>query len=327
MALSDYWQADTVRDSKAGRTQALPETPDTPIKSNANPAVQSYQKMQHSLSSFYSKPPQDESLKEEVAALKEQLAQRENPQARTIESQIAIMEKSYQMAAKYFPGSAKAGDSLQSKPVKKEDTDHFMAVVPADKSVVSSLQRYETEPLYGQGIQSPQQHFSGTGSKEGQPEPANSIRACIHQTSKIIGEGPVQLRLLQEARIGNYTLKRGMLLTATAKFQANRLQLQVVSVEIDGSIVPVNLSVYDLDGQKGVNMPYSAENTAINGTLANMGNTSGSSFTLNRSAGQQITADMTKGLIQGVSGYFSKKVKTTKVTLVAGYQVLLVSKK
>jgi conjugative transposon TraM protein len=102
--------------------------------------------------------------------------------------------------------------------------------------------------------------------------------------------------------------------------------LQVVSVEVEGKIVPVNLSVYDLDGQKGLNLPYAPEVTAVNGTLANMGNSAGGGITVNRSAGQQLTSDAARGLIQGVSGYFSKKVKPQKATLRAGYQLFLVSK-
>ena len=135
------------------------------------------------------------------------------------------------------------------------------------------------------------------------------------------------MRLVQDARIGETTLPSGFILSAVAKFQQNRLQLQVVSIEVDGSILPVNLTVYDLDGQQGLNVPYAPEVSAVNGTLANMGNTAGSSFTINRSAGQQLVADASRGVIQGVSGYFSKKVRAQKVTLKAGHQVYLVSKK
>lgn len=42
---------------------------------------------------------------------------------------------------------------------------------------------------------------------------------------------------------------------------------------------------------------------------------------------QPAAADASRGLIQGVSGYFSKKVKAQKVTLKSSHQVFLVSKK
>jgi hypothetical protein len=47
---------------------------------------------------------------------------------------------------------------------------------------------------------------------------------------------------------------------------------------------------------------------------------------LTQSAGQQMAADLSRGVVQGISGYFSKKVRTPKVTLKAGHQLFLVPK-
>lgn len=59
----------------------------------------------------------------------------------------------------------------------------------------------------------------------------------------------------------------------------------------------------------------------------NMSQTSGTSLMLTQSAGQQVAADLSRGVVQGISGYFSKKVKAPKVTIKAGHQLFLVSKK
>ena len=40
-------------------------------------------------------------------------------------------------------------------------------------------------------------------------------------------------------------------------------------------------------------------------------------------AGAQIASDLGKGVIQGVSGYVAKKMRTVKVTLKAGHRLLL----
>jgi hypothetical protein len=42
---------------------------------------------------------------------------------------------------------------------------------------------------------------------------------------------------------------------------------------------------------------------------------------MNASTGQQVAADLSRGVVQGISGYFAKKVRTPKVTLKAGHQV------
>ena len=116
------------------------------------------------------------------------------------------------------------------------------------------------------------------------------------------------------------------MLTATAKFLNGRLQLKVTSVELEGNIIPVDITIYDIDGQQGLYVPYSPEMNALTEIAANMSQTSGTSIMMTRSAGQQVAGDLSRGVVQGVSGYFSKKVRTPKVTLKAGHQVFLVSK-
>lgn len=328
MTLSDYWQSDSIQQKNDTVTGLSEKAQETKPARDANPALNSYKMMQHSLGNFYQKDRAQEALQSENERLKAQLDASQASQGQKPDDRLALMEKSYQMAAKYFPGATKSMDTLSANPSKQKQEDDFVTVLPGRKSVVSQLYRKVPDSLLLVRLANGQQQVFTTTN--GQPDvslPPNSIRACIHQTHKLVGEGSVQLRLLQDVRIGKVMLPSGYILTATTTFQGNRLQMQVVSVEIDGSIIPVNLTVYDLDGQRGLNLPYSAEVTAVNGTLANMSNTGGSSFTLNRSAGQQLTSDMTRGLIQGVSGYFSKKVTVQKATLKQGYQLLLVSKK
>ncbi len=328
MTLSDYWQSDSTGQDKETAAGLSENAQEKKPHKDADPALSSYKTMQHSLGSFYQKDRVQEALQAENERLKNQLREKQASQGPKPDDRLALMEKSYQMAAKYFPGVPQPVDTLAAGRLKKESADQdFVAVVTDKKTVVSQLYRKVPDSLLLARLASGEYHgFTTAGYAQGVSLPPNAIRACIHQTHKLVGEGSVQLRLLQDVRIGKAVLPSGYILTAATKFQGNRLQMQVVSIEIDGSIVPVNLTVYDLDGQKGLNLPYSAEVTAVNGTLANMGNTGGSSFTLNRSAGQQLTSDMTRGLIQGVSGYFSKKVTAQKATLKQGYQLFLVSK-
>jgi len=327
MTLSDYWQSDSTRQDDDTVTGLSEKAQETKPARDANPALNSYKTMQHSLGNFYQKDNAREALKSENERLKAQLEANQVSQGQKPDDRLALMEKSYQMAAKYFPGATKALDTVNTRPKTEKQEDDFVTVLPDAKTVVSQLYRKVPDSLLLVHLANgEQQVFTTAGDQQDVSLPPNSIRACIHQTLRLVGEGSVQLRLLQDVRIGKAVLPSGHILTAATTFQGNRLQMQVVSVEIDGSIVPVNLTVYDLDGQKGLNLPYSAEVTAVNGTLANMGNTGGTSFTLNRSAGQQLTSDMTRGLIQGVSGYFSKKVTAQKATLKQGYQLFLVSK-
>ncbi len=325
MTLSDYWHPDSLANKNETPPSAQAGEPASPSGRDVNPALGSYRTMQRSLGTFYQQDPDQDALRKENQQLKEQLNQ-QNPQHKNLD-RLALMEKSYQMAAKYFPGAVQAGDPVKNETEKKAEESPFLMVLPDQKVIVSKLRQKEQDSLallrFAEGHY---RSFTTIGESSKEVPFPNSIQACIHQNGKITGEGSVQIRLLQAARLGGVVLPKGFIVTATAKFQTNRLQLQVVSVEVDGNIFPVNLSVYDLDGQKGLNLPYTAEVTAVNGTLANMGNSAGGSFTINRSAGQQLTSDAARGLIQGVSGYFSKKVKPQKATLRGGYQLFLVSK-
>ena len=93
--------------------------------------------------------------------------------------------------------------------------------------------------------------------------------------------------------------------------------------EYDGTIIPVELAVYDTDGQPGIFIPNSMEMNAVREVAANMGGSLGSSINISTNAGAQLASDLGKGLIQGTSQYIAKKMRTVKVHLKSGYKVML----
>jgi hypothetical protein len=66
------------------------------------------------------------------------------------------------------------------------------------------------------------------------------------------------------------------------------------------------------DGQLGLLVPRSDEINAAGEIAANMSQSSGMNISMSRSAGQQVASDLSRGLIQGVSGYFSKKLELSR---------------
>src|SRR5690606_19715437 len=122
----------------------------------------------------------------------------------------------------------------------------------------------------------------------------------VEQTQTITGTETVRLRLLEAAKTPELILPKGTILIATAKFENPRLQLQVRSIEYEGVIVPVDLTVYDLDGQKGLSMPHIPERDALTEVAANMSQSSGTSIMMTQSAGQQVAADLSRGVVQGI---------------------------
>ena len=336
VTLSDYWNT-------ADKGDAADEPPEEEQSvngggknsgRNGNPALSSYRNAQSALGSFYQDDNSETTeLRKQLSELKEQLADKDVPKATTVDDQLALMEKSYQMAAKYLP----TGTALTDVPPTNEpgafktasnQKEPFATFTTARKNTVSALYREPTDSAFlADWSQRRNRGFYTAGSTEQVVQPRNSIKACVHETQTVIGESGVRLRLLESAQTPNRTVPQGTILTANAKFQSGRLQLRITSIELEGNIIPVDIAIYDLDGQQGLYVPYSPEMNALTEMAGNMSQQSRTSLMLTQNAGQQVAADLSRGVVQGISGYFAKKVRTPKVTLKAGHQVFLVSKK
>ncbi|SHM90233.1 conjugative transposon protein TraM [Flavobacterium chilense] len=335
-SLSDYWNTD----EKEQSNEALSEEEDesntygrNSQRSN-NPALNSYRNAQNTLEGFYQEDNYEtQQLRKQMEELKEQLAEKEAVAPDPVKTQLQLMEKSYEMASKYLPSGGNTGklasnDSDERGSSSNSQKEYFVAFTPTRKKAVSALYREQTDSIFlADWSEYKNRGFYTAGSEEQVAQPKNSVKASIQETQTIIGESGVRLRLLEPAQTPNRTIPKGTILTAIGKFQGGRLQLKVTSIELEGNIIPVDITIYDLDGQQGLYVPYSPERNAVTDIVANMGNATGSSFSMNSSTGQQIGSDLSKSAVQGISGYFAKKIRTPKITLKAGHQVFLVSKK
>ena len=81
----------------------------------------------------------------------------------------------------------------------------------------------------------------------------------------------VKLRLLEPLQAGNVIVPKNSLVSGSAKVQGERLEILVSSLEYAGNIIPVELAVYDSDGQKGLSVPSSLEQEAAKEAMANIG--------------------------------------------------------
>lgn len=332
--LADYWNTD-----KSSTTEQDPLTPNKESynsygTTSNNQQLNSYRNAQSTLGSFYQNDHSETlELRKQIDELKDKLAEKDIPKTATIDDQMLLMEKSYQMAAKYLPSASTTSPTPAVDPTATSASStvsqktSFSSVVPAKKGIVSALYREPSdEDFIIDWNQSKNRGFHTVATTEKVIQLKNSIRACVYEEQTVSVENSVKLRLLEPALIGNITLPKGAVIIAAGKFQTGRLQLKVTSVEHTGMIIPVDLAIYDLDGQQGLYLPYSQELNALSEMAANMSQTSGSSLMLTQSAGQQVAADLSRGVVQGISDYFSKKARTPKVTLKAGHEMFLVSK-
>lgn len=332
--LPDYW-TDPVTSNDGNMESVHTQSPTDPnrnILQGDQNAVNSYRNAQQTLGSFYSRDDQEVSqLKREISRLKNESSQKDAaPAGTTINDQLELMEKSYQMAAKYLPTNAYQEKTEQKQVSEKESEQKKVQVTvaqPVRKNLVSTIYRQISDSAFLAGLE--KNRFGGLQSDQQNVgvQNQNSIRAVIHETKTITSESTITLRLSQPMMLGKMFIPEGTLLKASGKFQGGRLQLKISTIEYNGNIQQVDINIHDNDGQPGLNIPYSPEQNAVTEILGNMGQTSGTNIMMTQSAGQQIAADLTKGVVQGVSGYFQKKIRLPKVTVKAGHQVFLVSKK
>ncbi|EJL74375.1 conjugative transposon protein TraM [Chryseobacterium populi] len=327
LSLSDYWNDET--DS----TKSLPAVGGEPEPGDpASEGVKNYREIQNTLGSFYQPDAENQSLRREIRELKEK-AKAESSEKNETPDPIELMEKSYQMAAKYLPQVMPQKQVVDS--VKKVVTPerYVEPVYTAKRNVVSSLYRdkEQSDREFMESVLngSSDRLFNGQSSASPNPqlEIRNSIRACIHRTQVVTLGSSISLRLLEGARIARMNIPAGTLLTAIVVNSDARLKLQVSSVEYKGNIVPVDLSAYGLDGQPGLNLPYSPDVNAFKEIASGMSSSAGTNIVLSSSTGQQLTSDLTKGVVQGVSGYVAKRIGSPKITVKSGDPLFLVPKK
>jgi len=284
-----------------------------------------HQDINRQLGSFYEEPKVDgekEELKRQVEELTAKLEERER-QAGGIDDQVALMEKSYELAAKYMGQNGKDGAAVQNDNSPRQPA---VAVQVARERTVSGLQQPLSDAEFMRRYSQPRNYGFNTAVGSGYTMGKNTIRACIHGDQTIMDGQTVKLRLLEPLQAGNLVIPQNTLVAGTGKVQGERLDIVVSSIEYRGNLLPVELAVYDSDGQKGLSVPSSLEQEAAKEAMANIGGGLGTSISFARSAGQQVAMDITRGLMQGGSQYLAKKFRTVKVHLKAGYELMLYAK-
>lgn len=303
-------------------------------------SLQRYEENKRLLSSFYATDPNAEerdALRAENEDLREALRKKESEEDDEEEKQLRLMERSYQMASKYLPKGgelpAKAFLRAEERTIVEPDAESAlqeprMEVLAEPKHMVSSLAQPMADSTFMQEYGSKERHL-GFHSALAQHSSVqrNTLPVVVDHTTTLREGNYVALRLLESAHIGELRIPRQSLLIAQAKLGGNRLQLLVKSVEIDGRIIPVKLTAYDLDGQEGIYIPGAEQVSALKEVGANIGGSVGTSFTFASSAKDQIISEAARGVMQGASQLLQKKLRTLQVTLKGGYRLFLVSSK
>ena len=293
-------------------------------------STSAYNDINATLGSFYEQPredPEKEALKAELEELKQSMAQQQNSQP-TYADQVALLEQSYELAAKYMPGGTATTSESAAEEVETTTRSGKAKAQPVGHvttPVVSALaQPMSDSVMIARMAQSVGGGFHTAVGEAPKQTARNTIKACVHGDQTITSGQSVRLRLLEAMRVGKYVLPRNTLITGEGSIKGERLDIEILQVEHNGTIIPVELTVHDNDGQAGIFIPGSMEASAAKEMAANLGQNLGTSISItNQSAGDQLLSEVGRGAIQGVSQYISKKMREEKVHLKSGYTLML----
>ena len=315
-------------------TSTPKEDEESPAKQRVAQSAAACNELSQTLGSFYqpSGDAANEELQKRITELEQKLASQTASSGSTVDDQLALMEKSYQLAAKYMPTGQNGGQVAYAgageQPTSGSQQGKKRKVSPVQqvtKTVVSALGGQITDGEEDDGGFTFQSFNTAVGSG-GSVSRKNTISASVYGYQTVTDGQTVRLRLLEPMAVEERIIPTNSIIVGSTKIQGERLCINITSIENGRMIIPVELSVYDTDGQEGIFIPNSMEVSAAKEVAANMGGSMGSSINISSDAKAQLASDLGKGLIQGTSQYIATKMRTVKVHLKAGYQVLLYQK-
>ena len=292
-------------------TAVTPQDSDMRQPSAVETSAQAYQEVQASLDDFFVPESSEAAQVAELQARIDELeAQNAMAQQQQQPDQMEMLERSYQLAAQYMGNGNGGNYAPPSSADDEKGKRNVQPVAQVSRNVVSSLSASSSRS-FNTSVGS-----SGIVNK-------NTIAAVVANNQSVTDGESVKLRTTEPMWVGSRLIPRNTVIVGSARVQGERLEIEISSIECDGSIYDVELQVYDSDGQEGINIPNSMESDALHEIGANMGSTMGSTINISTNTGAQIASDVGRGLINGVSQYLNKKLRTVKVHLKAGYRVML----
>lgn len=142
--------------------------------------------------------------------------------------------------------------------------------------------------------------------------------AIIVDNQKAVQGATVKIRLQDSLRIGEVLIPKGQELFGACRIANQRLLLDIKNIRLGTSIIPVDLSVYSLDGMIGINAPEAVLTDALNnGTDDAVRSIGIGSFD------QSVVTQVAGAGIDAARQMISRKVKKIKIKLDAGRAILL----
>lgn len=229
--------------------------------------------------------------------------------------------------------ASNVGENSSSRNIKKskgntgcdvtnvEETDNFQLPRPtvqvARSGVVSSLSGTQfNNAFYGE-------------ASRGEVPRGNVIPAVVEKQHIVRSGDFIKMRLTSPIMIGNLKIPAGEEIVGRATINGTRLNVTVESIKYKDNITPIEMSVYDLDGQRGIaigSSEFGKAGKTLGNSVARGVSSAGSSalggITMTDAKGA-IAQEVTRGVLGTVADFISSRSNDVKVRVKAGHHVVL----
>lgn len=148
--------------------------------------------------------------------------------------------------------------------------------------------------------------------------PTNTIKAVVHGTQTLVSGAELKMRLSNDAFINGVKIPKDQVITGIANLSGERLTVAIDQIQYGDHLFPVSLSVYDLTGLEGIRIEG-----AMSRDVATQSGTDAIQSLNMPVLDPSIAAQAASAGIEFTKGLIGKKARLIRVTVKAGYNVLL----
>ena len=209
-SLQDFgFTGDDETEEPQAEIDLMPEEDAKPQRGGGASSRAAYRDINRQLSTFYETPAVDEEkedLKRQVAELTDRLQQQNATP--TADDQMALLEKSYELAAKYMNGQdGQRGQIAQIPTAGQNGGGIGTPAIPVQairETTVSGLQQPMSDADFIRAYSQPRNYGFNTAVGTGYAMGKNTVAACIHQDQTLVDGQAVKLRLLGPRGLENH---------------------------------------------------------------------------------------------------------------------------
>ena len=154
----------------------------------------------------------------------------------------------------------------------------------------------------------PSNKFYGLETDSKASEQQNAIPAVVHENQTLVNGAEIKLRTLADLWVDGHRIPKDHFIYGTVSLNNERLIVSIKSIQDAGSVYPVKMEVYNMDGQQGIYIPGAITRDVLKQSTDN----AIQSVAL-QSLDPSIGAQAASAGIETAKQLLSKKVKLVKV--------------